>query len=309
MLRRPDAAYLPAGWAGRGYFQVGERGVYKQFQTAYVGADYGQKDHQHEPLVLELIAENGEVINLLPNTDPSQPDMLGDEPYTIAHAITETIVAYTERHNIPKRPQLLLPPLSSQITLIEPFTHANIVGWNGQNWQHAGHDHNGNPIPLGSAPIGLIDDVYTQKQYPLWVHLNTSQQSDGRNGHVLVMGGPGTGKTNVLRTLAISAALLHSPDRLHMYFLSFTGSGLNDLGMLPHAEDVVHGIETERVRRLFGRLLTILNERQAGIVSTHLPTIVLCVDQYEQLRDTYYEQHMQDFERLINEGAQLVFML
>ena len=302
MLRRPDAAYLPAGWAGRGYFQVGERGVYKQFQTAYVGADYGQVDHQHEPLVLELITENGGVINLLPDAEPLPSDVLGDEPYTIAHAITETIIAFSERNKIRKRPQLLLPPLLAQLTLAEPFAHADIAGWNGQTWQHAGHDHNGNLIPLGSAPIGMVDDVYTQKQYPLWVHLNTSQQSDGRNGHVLIMGGPGTGKTNALRTLALSQALLHSPDRLHMYFLSFTGSGLNDLGMLPHAEDVVHGIETERVRRLFGRLLTLLNERQAGNSSTYLPTIVLCVDQYEQLRDTYYEQHMQDFERLINEG-------
>lgn len=300
MLRRPDAAYLPAGWAGRGYFQVGERGVYKQFQTAYVGADYGQIDYAHEPPVLELITDNGDTINLLPNSE--QQDALGDEPFTVAHAITDLIAAYSERNKIPQRPPLLLPPLANQITLAEPFANADIHGWNGQTWQHAGNDHHGNLIPLGSAPVGLIDDVYTQTQYPLWVHLNTSQQSDGRNGHVLVMGGPGTGKTNFLRTLAISQALLHSPDRVHMYFLSFTGSGLNDLGMLPHAEDVIHGIETERVRRLFGRLLTILNDRQTGNTNSHVPTIVLFVDQYEQLRDTYYEQHMPDFERLINEG-------
>ncbi len=40
ILHSPEAAYLPIGWAGRAYFQVGERGVFKQFQTAYVGGEY-----------------------------------------------------------------------------------------------------------------------------------------------------------------------------------------------------------------------------------------------------------------------------
>src|SRR6185503_6947318 len=67
MLRRPDAAYLPAGWPGRGYFQVGERGTFKQFQTAYAGGDYHhrQDGDVDEAAVLELVLENGEIVDLL----------------------------------------------------------------------------------------------------------------------------------------------------------------------------------------------------------------------------------------------------
>jgi len=56
----------------------------------------------------------------------------------------------------------------------------------------------------------LIDDVYNRTQEPLWVHLNTSEHEHTKDGHLLVMGGPGTGKTTLIKTLALSLALLHS---------------------------------------------------------------------------------------------------
>ncbi|HLV36828.1 MAG TPA: FtsK/SpoIIIE domain-containing protein, partial [Spirillospora sp.] len=90
MLRRPDAAYLPAGWPGRGYFQVGEQGMFKQFQTAYVGAEYEPKDEreaaaQKQDLFLELLSD-GRAIDLLPKStngaeaEFSATELATDEP-------------------------------------------------------------------------------------------------------------------------------------------------------------------------------------------------------------------------------------
>ncbi len=293
MLRRPDAAYLPAGWPGRGYLQVGERS--KQFQTAYVGGDY-VRTHGDEPqITLELITDNGIVIDLMADSRRASP-ISHDELYTTARAIVETVISCARE--IPPMPPLLLPPLEDRMTLAPALDKFAVGGWHEGEWLPPGRDHFRRPIKLGSAPIGLVDNVYDRTQYPLWVHLNANDREV--SGHLLVIGGPGSGKTTLLRTLALSESLFHPPDRLNLYFLSFTGGGLNDLGDLPHAESVVHGSETERVRRLFRRLIQILNARQRGTPAE--PTIILFIDQYEQFRDTFYELHMADFERLVNEG-------
>lgn len=305
MLRRPDAAYLPAGLAGRGYFMVGERGVYKQFQTAYAGGDY-RADHT-EPLTLERVLDDGTTVNLLgdENGDIDVVRATHESPQqnppqqNTAAAVIDAIAGYVRESDIPYMPPLLLPPLDDRITLEEPFIMTDFGGWNGRRWGEPGFDHRGRVIATGSAPVGVVDDVYTREQTPLWVHLNDDGE---RGGHLMIVGGPGSGKTTLLNTLAVSLALLHPPDALHLYLLSFTGGGLNHLGYLPHAERVVHGTETERVRRLFGRLIGALNTRQTSRARVHSPTIVLMIDQYEQLRDTFYEQHIPDFARLVHEG-------
>ncbi len=337
MLRRPDAAYLPAGWPGRGYFQVGEQGMFKQFQTGYVGAEYETRAmreaaEQQDDVVFEVITDSGERIDLLPKTSSNGADhangagqdsedlnmmtQLSDEiaqpvniqePHTVAKAIIETVQDYATRYGIKPMPPLLLPPLTETITLQMLFDKCDIGGWDGEHWQAPGTDHNGDPIPLGSVPVGVMDDVYNRTQHPLWINLNAEVEIGGqkdinrKDGHAIIFGSPGTGKTTFLRTLAVGLARLHSPLGLHMFFLSLTGTGLDALGGLPHAEAVVHGTQTERVRRLFGRLIYMLDERQAGAEATDT-YIVLFIDQYEQFIDNFGEPHRADLERLVNEG-------
>lgn len=300
ILHRPDAAYLPIGWAGRAYFQVGERSVFQQLQTAYVGGEYiepaGWETEFGESLTLELVTDTGAVVDLLAQTRSATSSAWADktlaEPYSMGHAVVDVVIEYAQNHHVPFMPPLLLPPLEDRMTLRMIFRQAGVDGWDGREW------HN---IPILGAPIGLIDDIYARTQTPLWITLKASGQTSVKDGHVLITGAAGSGKTMILRTLAISLALLHAPDRLHLYFLSFTSGALKDLGELPHAEAVVQGMETERVRRLLRRLVETLNERQLGS-SENTPTIVLFIDQYEQFRDAWYAQFAGDFDRLVNEG-------
>lgn len=309
MLRRPDAAYLPPNQPGRGYFQVGERGVFKLFQTGYAGEDYltpmESDDDFDAPVVLELVFDNNESISMLPSSYSSFPSYHGEDPqpYTVARAISETIQSYSQQVGIGHMPPLLLPPLEERLPLITALQSAAVGGWNGRIWLSAGIDQNGQPVRVGSAPLAILDDVYRRTQPPLWIHLNAGEQErGGKDGHALIIGAPGTGKTMALRTLALSLALLHSPEVLHLYTLSFTGAGLQDIGRLPHAEQTIQGTETERIRRLFGRMIATLQARQADPDGIRLPIIVLFIDQYEQFRETCRETHIGDLERLVHEG-------
>lgn len=279
VLRRPDAAYLPADWPGRAYLQVGERGVFRQFQTAHAGADYLAERAEPEEMTLELLAENGTVIDLLDDTQPMDEDPL--LPHTVARAVVDTILDYAQLNDVPFMPPLLLPPLGEAVPLRTAFTIAGVTGWNSEGWPTA-ESH-------GAAPVGLSDDVGERKQAALWLDLHTN---------TLVTGAPGSGKTSALWTFALGLSLITAPDDLHLYALSLTNS-LDELDCLPHVQ-LVSGADPERVHRLFRRLLAALEARQAGADST--PLIGLLIDGFEAFRDAYYDAHLADIERLISEG-------
>ncbi len=122
------------------------------------------------------------------------------------------------------------------------------------------------PQPGAAAvAVGLVDEPQRQLQRPLVVDLDA-------DGSVLVYGTSGSGKTALLRTLAVALALEASPDELHVYGLDFATRGLAPLEPLPHVGAIVGGDDAERVERLFALLRKTLERRKllfarAGVFS------------------------------------------
>jgi S-DNA-T family DNA segregation ATPase FtsK/SpoIIIE len=279
VLRRPDAAYLPADWPGRAYLQVGEGGMFAQFQTAYAGEDV--RDAQPaERMVLEWVREDGAVVDLLDDADQPTagygsadlPDPA--EPHTVARAVVDALIEAAHGRGLSFMPPLLLPPLGEHLTLRTAFSAAGVPLWNGAHWPPP------DPDTL-SAPIGLIDDVAAHRQPALTV---TLRGAGLRAGHLL--------------TVAAGLALRHAPDVLHLYALTAQRGALDGLSHLPHAEPPITLGEPERVRLLMRRLLARLDDPHAR-TPEH---VVLLIDGFEMLRDPAYAGVYREVERLLSDG-------
>jgi DNA segregation ATPase FtsK/SpoIIIE, S-DNA-T family len=136
-----------------------------------------------------------------------------------------------------------------------------------------------------AVAIGLADEPSTQRQYPFMLDL-------AAEGNVAIYGGPGVGKTTVLRTLALQLAEQFGPERLHLYGLDFASRGLMPLEKLPHCGGIVTGDQLDRVRRVIDMASSELLARQeqlaevgAGTLAelenatgTIVPSFVLLID-------------------------------
>ncbi|KRE37708.1 hypothetical protein ASG73_08660 [Janibacter sp. Soil728] len=108
---------------------------------------------------------------------------------------------------------------------------------------------------VGGAPFGLVDLPVEQRQSPL--HWSTTE------GHWMVVGGPGSGRTSSIASLITAAAGRWAPDRLQVQVIGDGSSRLSALAQLPHVGSVVDGEESTVVGRFLDRLEDDLAERRS----------------------------------------------
>ncbi|MDO4910132.1 MAG: type VII secretion protein EccCb [Corynebacterium sp.] len=97
--------------------------------------------------------------------------------------------------------------------------------------------------------LGLIDRPAVQRQDPLIMDLQ------GAGGHVAVCGGPQSGKSTALRSIALSLAGTHSTDELRFYCI---GSEFDSLAGLPHVAAVAS--DPERIRAVIDEVSSFVDQ-------------------------------------------------
>lgn len=118
-----------------------------------------------------------------------------------------------------------------------------------------------------------------------------------RDGHLIVIGDPGSGRSTLLRTLAAALAARNSAADVHMYGIDCGNGALTALESFPHVGAVVSRHEPDRVDRLIGKLLsettarqqllarhgyaTIADQRRLQPPESRLPYIVVLLDRWE----------------------------
>jgi S-DNA-T family DNA segregation ATPase FtsK/SpoIIIE len=167
-----------------------------------------------------------------------------------------------------------------------------------------------------SIPVGLCDLPGQQTQRTYAIDL-------AHGGHVLIAGGPRSGRTTALRTVAGSLARTLATSDCHLHVLDCASGALSALRTLPHCGTVVTRDEPERGSRLLDRLMDEVVRRQqalrrAGFSSVteqrdaypsqeRLPWIVLLVDGWDGFQTAYErvdaDRPIKIMMRLLREGS------
>lgn len=97
------------------------------------------------------------------------------------------------------------------------------------------------PASLLEAPMGTTPDGRT-------LILDLKESAEGGMGpHGMLIGAPGAGKSELLRTLVTALAAAHSPDLLAFVLVDFKGgAAFQPLARLPHVAGIVTNLEDDR---------------------------------------------------------------
>ncbi|MFJ4623138.1 type VII secretion protein EccCa [Streptomyces sp. NPDC088812] len=260
VLDTTDAFHLPP-LPGFGYLKV-DTSHYERFKAGYVSGAYRGPVRREEedtgPLALEF-----EAYNTLGRDEsaaaPAEPQMRRRET-----GPTEMGVMVGRIEDAGARPvrQIWLPPLPDAVALDKVAGPLEVGARGTQLARRSG--------PL-RVPLGILDDPTRQWQGQWYLDLTVA------GGHAAVIGGPQSGKTTLLRTLALSLALTHTPQEVGVYGLDLVGGGLQALSGLPHVGGVAGRADRERAARTIDSVRGMLDQREE-LFRVH------GIDSLEQLR-------------------------
>jgi len=296
-----DEAYTRLTRPGQAYVQVGDNEVFEMFQAARADVPYQPEGTAN----LELV-ENFAIYRVLPDgrrhSDPlyihkpankdEVKETKQESVISEAEILVEHIQQYCTRVGYPPVRQIALPPLPQADDLPLPSLWAKEPVYG--RWQDASWSHDENCLQYRlRLPLGMIDLPAQQDQRPYVLDFNRG------DGHFMVVGPVGAGKSLFLRTLIFGLSLTHNPAEINVYILS-RGAALTVFETLPHCQgNVIRPVEEERQTRLFAFLedeihsrRTLMREarvesmaalRQAR-TSLNLPALFLIIEDYAGFR-------------------------
>ncbi|GHD10187.1 type VII secretion protein EccC [Zhihengliuella salsuginis] len=296
VLDTGDAFHLPPV-PGYGYLKV-DTTVYTRFKSGYVSgpveAEQTRDDEPAAPVSADVVP-----LRFFATDDAAPADGAdgGAPKKSAAKRTTGPTVMSTLMDTLRTFPrsvqEIWLPPLPAAVTLdasvgqVRPSEH-------GLRLEQGGRLR---------VPIGLLDDPAKQWQ-GLW---EIDFASGG--GNLMIVGGPQSGRSTLLRTIVASLALTHRPSEVGVYGVDLLGSSLLPLNGLPHVGGIAIRTNREVVRRTIEELLGMLmhreqlfEHRQIDSLATmrrmhaagnlpELPSadVFLLIDGYAQINDDFDE--------------------
>ncbi|MGL5826022.1 MAG: FtsK/SpoIIIE domain-containing protein [Nocardioides sp.] len=236
VIDSPVAATISKAHPGRAYVRLGANSLVP-FQSGRVG---GRRPGATTaapalPWVQPL------AISALPQPIPRRPrtELAGDAELTDLKTLVRAIGQAANECGLAAQPSPWLPALSTRVLLADLIDNRPAPAY---------------PV-VPRLPYGLEDLPSEQAQRTAAVDFATFS-------HLAIVGGPRSGRSQCLRTLAGSVARLASPADVHLYAVDCGNGALLPLVDLPHCGAVVQRTQTDRVLRMLARLRQEMARRQ-----------------------------------------------
>lgn len=285
VLGSPEAAGFDPGVPGRAVSKTGP-GRLIPFQAAYVGG--WTSDEPARPQIhLEELALGADLV--WPEAESSSRGRRQTGPNDIRRVVGTLRAAHVAAQ-LPEPRRPWLPELAAAYELAKL------------------------PSPRRDDELvfGVVDDPARQGQ-------PTVAFRPDRDGNLAVFGTGGSGKTGLLRTLAVAAGFTLRGGPCHVYGLDFGARGLQMLEELPHVGSVIPGHDHERLSRLIRQLRATIDERasryaavKAGSITEYRqlagapqePRILLLLDGVAAFRQGYeVGEHSKLFDTFLSIAA------
>ena len=226
MLKRPEAAEIKN--TGRFYLQVGYNDFFAMGQSAWCGADYIPQDEVvvQEDDSVQFVDNVGQIV-LSAKRKQETAQKSGEKQIV---SIVKYLSDLSKRENIAPR-SLWCEPLPQFIDY-EKLEKENPISEDGM-----------------TALIGMVDSPETQSQFPYMLDMLSFH-------HMLLCGGSGTGKSNIIRTMLYSLISRYSADDVNYYILDMSGGALVGFAKAPHCGAYL----TENNEADFDRLLSLIKD-------------------------------------------------
>lgn len=255
VIDAPDAATISRRTPGRAYLRRTGHGTREVVQVAWVGAK-------------EELTENAAKVAVTPFSARALPELKTPNngspkfhPETdLERIVTATTTAFLRSgHAAPKRPWI--PPMAEVLPIActapghfalgsDAGDEALVAG--------AGSDVIRAQQDSGTAVLGVVDRPAEQQQVP-WV------VDYAKSGHLLAFGATGSGKTELLRTLAAVATCATEAAPVCVYGIDAAGGGLGVLERLPSVGSIVSIQQLAQVLRLIRMVHRTVEHRNVAL--------------------------------------------
>lgn len=269
---------IPPG-KGRGYLRV--KDSIFEFQGAYAGGRYSPSNQiDNQEYTIELIEPDGLLKTFykhIPEALPGDPVHSGTELDYVINQIGQA----TEELSISRAEPIYLEPIPPVLDLSEIVRQTE--GY--RRWTDSGWSEILCPYKRLTATIGMLEYPQECLQKPFEIDFKQ------KDGHLWVLGSPGSGKSQTLGSLIMSLASTHQPDEVQFYILEFGTGELMQFETLPHTGAVIRISEAERVERFIKYIKKEIDTRTSlpEKPKQGLPELFLVINNFADFRSTYPE--------------------